>query len=188
MIQLGWPKVTFDFTQTIKKLETLSRIVDFEAEKIRLRVDTERNTELVAAMEMLRTTEAKKANLPCYIIPFGNQEQFFGRDDLIQSIEESISHEEGQLKSVVLHGMGGVGKTQTALRYVNAHRTKYDAILWISADNPIKMTQSFLEISKRLGLSEDDEDSRDAVVAMAKVKHWLATVSKYTMQFLCGMT
>ena len=74
--------------------------------------------------------------------------------------------------------MGGVGKTQIALRYANQSRDSFDVILWISADNSIKMAQSFLEVAQRLGLVNDSEEAQDSAVARSKIKTWLAQTSK----------
>lgn len=93
----------------------------------------------------------------------------------MERVEAKLLHEDGSLKVAVLWGMGGVGKTKIALQYVNKCRKDFDAIFWISADNSIKLTQDFLEVSKRLHLSPDVDDAQDAVAAMSKVKTWLST-------------
>jgi NB-ARC domain len=175
LIKLSWPKFNNDFKQTIKRLKTLSRIVDTKAEEVRLRDDREKNTELLSAMELLKGTNIAENLLPCYLIPFGIDEQFYGRLDILEKVETKLLHEDGGLKVAVLWGMGGVGKTKIALQYVNKCRKDFDAIFWISADNSIKLTQDFLEVSKRLHLSPDVDDAQDAVAAMSKVKTWLST-------------
>jgi hypothetical protein len=175
LIRFGWPRLNDDFKQTIKRLKRLSRIVDSEAEAVRLRTDKDKNTELLAAMEMLKDSTIND-KLPCYYIPFGINEQFYGRDDILQQVKRALDREEGdrQCKSLVLYGLGGVGKTKTALQYVNNSRDRFDAIFWISADNSIKLMQSFLEVSRRLGLSPENDDAQDAVAAISKVKIWLS--------------
>ena len=130
-------------------------------------------------MELMKNTKIADDVLPCYFIPFGVDEQFHGRLDTLERIQQGLRHEDGALKVNVLWGMGGVGKTKTALQYVNKFRQNYDAIFWISADNSIKLTQDFLEVSKRLQLSPNVENAQDAVAAMSKVKTWLSTTSKY---------
>lgn len=172
---MGWSKLNEDFAQTSKRLKGLSRIVDSEAEATRLRVDEKRNVELLGAMEIMKDNHTNNERLPCHYIPFGIHEQFFGRDDILQRMKDVLDPVEGgsRRKSLVLHGLGGVGKTRIALQYVNQSRCQFDAILWISADNSIKLTQSFLGASRRLGLTPENSDSQDAVAAMSKVKGWL---------------
>lgn len=179
LIRFGWPKLNDDFKKTINRLKKLSRAVDNEAEAIRLRTDTEKNTELLAAMDLIKDGQAQKGKLPCFYVPFGRDEQFYGREDILARIRKALDPGNGdeRCRAFALHGMGGVGKTKIALQYVNSSRSKYDAIFWISADNSIKLTQSFLEISRRLGLSPDNDDAQDAVAAMAKVKAWLTETS-----------
>lgn len=173
---MGWSKLNADFTQTSKHLKILSRIVDSEADAIRLRVDEKRNVELLGALEIMKDNHTNDERLPCHYVPFGIDEQFFGRDEILGRIKAVLDPPvEGysRRKSLVLHGLGGVGKTKIALQYVNQSRHRFDAILWISADNSIKLTQSFLEASRRLGLTLEKSDSQDAVAAMSKVKTWL---------------
>ena len=77
--------------------------------------------------------------------------------------------------------MGGVGKTQIALHYAADSREHYDSTLWISADNTVRMSQSFGEIALRLGLVDPGEDHEDTMSAMMKVKQWLIETSERSM-------
>ncbi|KAI9846534.1 MAG: hypothetical protein M1837_003955 [Sclerophora amabilis] len=175
LVRFGWSTLNDDFKLTIKRLQSLSRLVDTEAEAIRLRTDSERNTELLAAIELLKDKPTTTDRLPCHHIPFGCNEQFYGREDILKRVKKALSIEqrESQRKCVTLHGLGGVGKTRIALQYATYSRDQYDAIFWIAADNPLKLTQSFLEVSRRLGLTPENDAAQDAVAATSKVKSWL---------------
>jgi NB-ARC domain len=150
-----------DDFKTINRLKKLSRAVDNEEGVIRLRTDTEKNTELLAAMDLMKDGKADKEKLPCYYISFGRDEKFYGREEILRRIKNALDPIDGdeRCRAFALHGMGGVGKTKIALQCVNSSRSKFDAIFWISADNSIKLTQSFLEISRRLGLSPENDDA-----------------------------
>lgn len=132
--------------------------------------------ELLGALEIMKDDHTSNERLPCHYIPFGTNEQFFGREEILQRIKAILDppvEGNSRHKSLVLHGLGGVGKTKIALQYVNQSRHRFDAILWISADNSTKLTQSFLGASRHLGLTLERGDSQDAVAAMSKVKAWL---------------
>ncbi|MCJ1398272.1 hypothetical protein MMC11_001469 [Xylographa trunciseda] len=57
----------------------------------------------------------------------------------------------------VLHGLGGTGKTQTALEYTYRYREAYDAMFWLSAERDPELASSFALIALKLGLVETNE-------------------------------
>ncbi|KAI9811064.1 MAG: hypothetical protein M1827_005646 [Pycnora praestabilis] len=175
----SWASFDGDFKQTIKRLKRLSQLVDSEADAARMRADGARNAEILAVMQSLQGSTNKGVALPCYHVPFGINERFYGRQEVLRRIRNSLIPQErnSQPLSFALHGMGGVGKTQIALHYANSCRSEYDAILWISADSSIKMSQSFLKVAQHLGLVSDDQEAQDSAAAVSKMKAWLAETS-----------
>lgn len=47
------------------------------------------------------------------------------------------------LKSFLLYGLGGIGKTQLALEYCYQYVDQFDAIFWVSAETQDKLFQDF---------------------------------------------
>ncbi|KAK0732315.1 hypothetical protein B0H67DRAFT_525944 [Lasiosphaeris hirsuta] len=93
------------------------------------------------------TTEANR-NYPTkqlYEVPNTQNPRFCGRDAVLRSLHEFLTrHPESDRhttkaralqKSCVIHGMGGVGKTQVAIEYTYLYRSSYDFIFWLSAEN-----------------------------------------------------
>lgn len=77
---------------------------------------------------------------------------FIGREYLLDRIEKEISHERNTAGSVhfVLYGMGGIGKTQLALEYINRHFRDYSATFWVDASTTETVHKGFLDIMQEL--------------------------------------
>jgi tetratricopeptide (TPR) repeat protein len=110
------------------------------------------------------------------LFPYPPNPNFEGREMILQQVHERIHHPRrhqypGMVRSTALHGLGGIGKTQIALRYVYTHQGSYDAIFWVSADNETKLSKGYDDIAKVLKLKASElEDQREIV---REVKHWL---------------
>ncbi|MEU4442122.1 FxSxx-COOH system tetratricopeptide repeat protein [Actinosynnema sp. NPDC050801] len=75
---------------------------------------------------------------------------FTGREEVLTRIRDGLS------KSVVsvhsLHGLGGVGKSQTAIEYAYRHRADYRWAFWIPAEQPEVIPAHFERLRAALGL------------------------------------
>jgi hypothetical protein len=81
-------------------------------------------------------------NLP-RLVPY-----FTGRFDILKEMDshfQSTRTLEERQKTVVLHGIGGVGKSATALKYAMENRARYTCALWIDASSKRHAVHSFHE-------------------------------------------
>ena len=92
---------------------------------------------------------------------------FTGRDEYLKKLEDGLAHGRAQASS----GLGGIGKTQTAVEYAYRHRDQYRAVLWSLADSRDALVSGFGAIASLLDLTEKDE--RDANVVAEAVRRWL---------------
>lgn len=59
---------------------------------------------------------------------------FVGRQSDVSSIERALlPFDKQQRKVVVIHGLGGIGKTQLAIHYATLFREHYTTVLWFNA-------------------------------------------------------
>lgn len=84
-----------------------------------------------------------------YIFPQHQTDRaFVGRDDILLRIENKFASDEPT--TVLLHGLGGIGKTQVALEYCRRAKTskKFCAILWVNAASLLELNKSIKSITE----------------------------------------
>jgi tetratricopeptide (TPR) repeat protein len=105
---------------------------------------------------------------------------FTGRDDLIEELRSQLTA--GGTAAVLpatLHGMGGIGKTQTAVEYIYRHLDEYDLVWWIQASQPTQIRSGLTDLARHLNLPGSSE-AHAAVPAVLEalrrghpVRRWL---------------
>lgn len=102
---------------------------------------------------------------------------FVGREDELAEMHRILNRRPGR-RTVVVHGLGGMGKTQRAIAYMKRHRIGYTATIWLNAHDETLLKQSFRNAATRIlrdhpglvymQMAVSDKDS-DASLA---VKRW----------------
>jgi hypothetical protein len=70
---------------------------------------------------------------------------FYGRKNELCEIREALDPSRHGRKSLMLYGIGGVGKTQLALQHIQQDGHRYSAILWVNASTTDHARMSFGE-------------------------------------------
>ena len=177
VIRLSWGKQEHNFKSTIAKMDSCKAEIEYEAGAAFYKVSSKRHEELKALYAQVHVVEAEEvARLPCRIIAFLQNPHFFPRPDISNLIEDHFEPKElgasngpPRLKSFVLFGLGGVGKTQIVQDYAYRHWNDYAAIFWVTADTAIKLAKEYSDISHTLGVSS----SKDQTTARKALKRWL---------------
>ena len=60
---------------------------------------------------------------------------FSGRGEELEAVEEALGVAGSAVIAQAITGLGGVGKTQLAARYVHQHGSEYDIVAWIRAED-----------------------------------------------------
>ncbi|KAL9607579.1 MAG: hypothetical protein Q9167_007518 [Letrouitia subvulpina] len=95
------------------------------------------------------------AALSCTILPTPRNPRFFGRSAELKTIDLYLRASTAPgLRALAIHGMGGVGKTQTALAYAWGKVNEYDLVCWLHAETEIALASSLGDLARQLKLAQ----------------------------------
>ncbi|MDQ2714125.1 MAG: FxSxx-COOH system tetratricopeptide repeat protein [Chloroflexota bacterium] len=118
---------------------------------------------------------------PYWLVPFPRNPFFTGREEILEALHAQLGGEQvvALTQSYALHGLGGVGKTQTVLEYAYRHALEYSAIFWIGAETSETVVSNLMRIAEVLQLPEREDKDQQRV--LAAVQHWLTTHSQWLL-------
>jgi hypothetical protein len=96
---------------------------------------------------------------------------FTGRDEILKSLRGELTGGGAPVAMAqALYGLGGVGKTQTALEYAHRFQTDYDLVWWIPAQRPQEVSLALAGLAARLGIRVGDNALNAATAAVEKLR------------------
>ncbi|KAN0067101.1 HET domain containing protein [Elaphomyces granulatus] len=118
-------------------------------------------------------------------------EQFVAREEELAEIH-SILRGDGSRRIVVLHGLGGIGKTQLTVAYAKRYKDSYSAVFWLNVKDDDSLKQSFANVAKQI-LREHSSASRLSSVDVKEnidevidaVKAWLSLPNNTRWLMIC---
>ncbi len=118
---------------------------------------------------------------PLWGVPFPRNHLFTGREHLLETMHSSLSVKQGVVSApfYVLQGLGGIGKTQTALEYAYRHALEYRAVCWVEAENLEQALLSFRRIAELLRLAE--QETTEAQQVLEAVQYWFSTHDQWLL-------
>ena len=95
------------------------------------------------------TGDVSKVKWPLSTMRQPRNEFFTGKDDVLKEMSTLLGRR-GEI--YILSGLGGVGKTLTAVEFSYRYQDNFDCIFWLQADTPEGLAQSFVEINVAVGI------------------------------------
>jgi len=139
------------------------------------------NTCLKFVKALLRNSNPRQTTfeLPLNLSEISEVTRFVAREDKLKRMEEIFDTTIGRRTSVV-HGLGGIGKTQLAIAYIKRNRSHYSATIWLNARDETALKQSFartaewiLRYHPSLTYIAVALESRDLDEMVKAAKRWL---------------
>ncbi|OAP56961.1 hypothetical protein AYL99_09073 [Fonsecaea erecta] len=172
------PKFRTDFYKRREKIRRLTDHLMVQVHTAGLIAHDNRHRELrglITSGTSTSTGDPSDVKLPMYFLQeMLRNSRFFGRKEELARIEKALQEDTARMSSVVLHGIGGCGKSTLALEYAYLKMKEYDIIAWLHADSKSKLEDQFSLFAMKCGLVEESK-SMDRVYET--VLNWLATCS-----------
>ncbi|KAK5107017.1 hypothetical protein LTR62_001926 [Meristemomyces frigidus] len=120
-------------------------------------------------------------------------EELVGREDELENIHAALVGD-GTCRTVILDGLGSIGKTQLAIAYPKRHKDSYSAVFWLKFRDVASVKRTFAITSRRIlryhhsaslvcsDLTGSLDDTVDAVLAWLSdldSTRWLAIYDEY---------
>ena len=133
--------------EILSKLEVAQRSGSFNSDTM--------TTELVARNLMFTGREEELLRLRSFLSPIIDSPQSRQRSASSPSLDSPFSGRQTR-RTCLIHGLGGMGKSETALEYTYRYRSCYSHIFWLHAQSNATLTDSFLTIVRKLNLNRNE--------------------------------
>lgn len=120
---------------------------------------------------------------PIWHVPYPRNPYFTGREDILYQLHERL-HQERQIaltQPQIMSGLGGIGKTQTALEYLYRFRDDYQTVLWVGAETPEILMSDYRMLAHLFQLPE--KDSSDQILLREAIKRWFHSRTNWLLVF-----
>jgi tetratricopeptide (TPR) repeat protein len=152
-----WERIAAYATACVRAAHASRIQLSLEEELARLRGEHATLTDLFETSVREAGPPAAPASSPpprpsTYRLPPRNT-NFTGRDAALRELRQRLtSGNEGAMH--VVHGLGGVGKTQLAVEYAHRYRSEYRFVAFVDAEDPALVASQFASLGSELGLAE----------------------------------
>jgi len=106
---------------------------------------------------------------------------FTGRRDTLDRLHQALtSHTDAPVADPqALTGLGGMGKTQTAIAYIYTYRNEYDRVFWLNAETLQALDDGLAGLAEELQLPEAASGDRSR--ALARAHDWFRDASDWLL-------
>ena len=130
-------------------------------------------------------SQVKEVAAPSQVcnIPYRRNPFFTGREAILDRLHSMLHAGSAAALSQppAISGLGGIGKTQTAVEYAYRYRDEYQHVLWVQANTRETITSSYVTLAGLLNVTE--QGAQDQSLTVQAVRDWLEQHDKWLLIF-----
>ncbi len=108
-----------------------------------------------------------------WTIPLPQNPLFTGRDAILSELHGALADPQTASFIQAISGLGGMGKTQTAIEYAYRHRDEYSAVIWLQAETEELLLSDLAALSQKSLLNLPEQHEKEQGLIIDAVIHWL---------------
>jgi hypothetical protein len=83
-------------------------------------------------------------------LPFHRNRLFTGRAEILQKLHASLESRKETALMQAISGLGGIGKTQTAIEYAYRYQDHYTRIIWLNSESRETLTSDVARLAREI--------------------------------------
>jgi len=155
----------------------LSEVFGKSAQELGL-VSTKEPDDTIALQETaaMSSSAGQEAAPTYWNVPYRRSLFFTGREDILTQLRDAFTSDTATIalaQPQAISGLGGIGKTQTAIEYAYRYRDSYQAVFWVRAESPDLLVSDYSTLATLLTLPERNEQDQSQITSA--VIRWFDT-------------
>ncbi len=167
----------------IRAYVTNERLPQLVGPSNRTEPDAPLATQKQQSLQVQKTSARSAPFPPVWNVPYRYAFFFTGRERLMEHIFANFAstHDSGTTPPQALTGLGGLGKTQTAVEYAYRYRRQYQTVLWIRAETEEELLVNFKSAADLLNRPAAHLRQRESL--LASMQEWFRTTADWLLIF-----
>lgn len=167
------PSFESRFKSCQDRIDRQTKHLSIELSTAGLEDSKKRDTSIMALIESSSSNQLLRSAVTFpvrFVQNAPRNDQFFGREDHLANLDVQLRPDSDpkiqRMRSVVIHGLGGSGKSSVAKEYMyrEYNAGKYLVILWLYADSTDKLETQFIALARHLRIKAGESEARHAVL------------------------
>ncbi len=116
-------------------------------------------------------------------MPYKRPPFFTGREGVLQDLYDKFRTANSSVVVLAISGLGGIGKTLTAIEYAYRYRSSYKVVLWANAETYDILASDYVKMASKNLLDLPEKEEQNLALVIAAIKRRLSDYEGWLFVF-----